>query len=207
MNEDTAYPRLRAVDPKILAEHGDLAEEALSVVQGNSTADEIVDGLSEKELSGDLIKALAFMLPKREAVWWACLCARTAETKNPSREPSPALAGAEKWVSDQSEESRYETYEKAEQEAFEGPGAWVGLAAFWSGPSLSLPDLEVVRPADFLTGLGVRTALLLLTVKEWMAPGLGESEMLAIGLDIARGQSGKDIVDSLTPEVEAAGGR
>jgi hypothetical protein len=55
---------------------------------------------------GDAVRFQTFSLPKREAVWWACLCLRSVS--DPMRKPkqAEALKAVIRWVLDPSEEHR-----------------------------------------------------------------------------------------------------
>src|ERR1043165_1843595 len=51
-----------------------------------------LEQLLSKSLLNDAVQFLAFALPKREAVWWACLCARSEVREST---PAPVLAALE----------------------------------------------------------------------------------------------------------------
>jgi hypothetical protein len=55
---------------------------------------------------GDAVRFQTFSLPKREAVWWACLCLRSVS--DPMRKPkqAEALKAVVRWVLDPSEANR-----------------------------------------------------------------------------------------------------
>src|SRR4051812_8678924 len=78
-----------------------LSAEATAVTSGCAQASEALDRL---EAAGFLLEAtrlMAHAMPKREAVWWACMCAlHTA----PAHLPEPdrkAREAAEQWVREQ----------------------------------------------------------------------------------------------------------
>ncbi|MEJ7639474.1 MAG: hypothetical protein WKF75_16235 [Singulisphaera sp.] len=64
-------------------------EAAKGLLREDQTPRQFLDVLIENGEFPDAVRFLAYALPKREAVWWACLCARTASGPNP---PAPILA-------------------------------------------------------------------------------------------------------------------
>ena len=148
--------------------------------------------LTSKPAFNEAVQFLAFALPKREAVWWACMCAR-ADLKESA--PAPvvaALAAAEAWVYRPTEENRRAAWERAKEGKFETPSVWAAVAAFWSGPSLAPPDLPAVPPAPHLTGVAVSGAVTLAAVQT-EAPLADEKRQryIKIAIDIANGGSGR----------------
>ena len=107
----------------------------------------------------DAIGFCAYLLPKREAVWWACQCIRAiaADLADADRE---LLNIAEAWVSHPEEESRIAALNAGMAASDSGPAAWAALAAAWSGGSLTLEPYQPVAPAPFLTAQAVRAAVL-----------------------------------------------
>src|SRR5262249_38725334 len=151
-----------------------------------------LEQLISKASLNDAVQFLAFALPKREAVWWACLCARS-ELKNPGPPlVVAALEAAEAWVYKPTEENRRAAMQKAQETAFDAAGVWAAVAAFWSGGSLSPPNLPVVPPAPHLTGAAVCGAVTLAAVQ--VDPALADKKReryIESALDIANGGSGR----------------
>src|SRR6266536_3929242 len=81
-----------------------LGDEAKKLLRDGLTPRQYLDVLIEKQQYVDAVRFLAHALPKREAVWWACLCARKAVGPNPPAPIQAALQAAEKWVVDPSED-------------------------------------------------------------------------------------------------------
>ena len=108
---------------------------------------QFLDALIGKQHFLDAVRFLAHALPKREAVWWACVCARQVAD---GKEPAPvkaALAAAEKWVADPSEDNRATAMPAARRPSWATPAGCAAMAAFWSGGSLAPPKAPVVPPA------------------------------------------------------------
>ena len=117
-----------------------LAEERLNPeVEPGAFLDELL----ALELHVDAVRFLAYALPKREAVWWACQCVRSVAAE---ADELPGLQAAEAWVRDPSEENRRAAMEAAESLEFGSPDAWAAVGAFWAEGSLAPPDAPVVPP-------------------------------------------------------------
>src|ERR671937_3326223 len=94
---------LAKVTAKTAAEvckHFPLGDEAKKLLRDGQTPAQFLDLLIEKQQFPDAVRFLAHALPKREAVWWACLCARAAAGPNPPPKAAAAVQAAEKWVAD-----------------------------------------------------------------------------------------------------------
>jgi hypothetical protein len=107
----------------------------------------------------------AHALPKREAVWWACMCARHTAPEALAAADRASREAAEVWVRRQTEDARRAAMDNAQQSGFGSPETWAAVAAFWSGDSLSPPDQPKVPPAPHLTGTAVAGAVQLASVR------------------------------------------
>ena len=84
---------LAKVTAKTAAEvckHFPLGEEAKKLLRDGLTPVQFLNMLIEKQQFPDAVRFLAHALPKREAVWWACLCSRVIAGSN----PPPKIAAA-----------------------------------------------------------------------------------------------------------------
>jgi hypothetical protein len=132
-------------------------------------------------------------LPKREAVWWGCLCARDALTNQLSAIGLTALAAAETWVYKPTEENRRAAGTAAAAVGTGSLASWPAFAAFWAGPDISPQGTGVmVAPAEHVSGKAVTTAVALAAIKA-EPQKIGETfrRYLAQGIDIAAGGSGR----------------
>jgi len=100
----------------------------------------------------------ALMLPKRESVWWGCLCIRGM--KLDGLETRAGLEAAEAWVRQPEEDQRRAAGELAMKQNFNGAGAWIAFAAFTSGGSLAPAGLQTVPPPPDSCGRSVYAAVL-----------------------------------------------
>lgn len=124
--------------------------------------------LARLEQGGFLLEAsrfLAHALPRREAVWWACMCARHTEPRELPEADRRARAAAESWVREQTDAQRRQAMAEAQAGGCATPEAWAGVAAFWSGDSMAPPDQPKVPPMPHLAGLAVAGAVALASVR------------------------------------------
>ncbi len=148
--------------------------------------------LVAQKLNDDAVQFLARALPKREAVWWSCLCARDVmQADNPPELPA-AVEAAEGWVYRPTEENRRKA-EKTGKAIEESHAAkWAAMGAFWSG-SLGAPDGPEVKPPEDLTAKGVISAIMLAATPD---PKLTEARFKTFfdyGIDIANGGTGRPL--------------
>jgi hypothetical protein len=84
------------------------------------------------------IAFLSYLLPRREAVWWARQC--VAAILGPKAEHDPALQAAENWVRAPEEENRQAALAVGTAGDQHQATTWLALAAAWSGGSMCPPD-------------------------------------------------------------------
>ena len=129
---------------------------------------QVPEGLAALESGGFLAEAarlFAHALPRREAVWWACMCAaHTAPSDLPQPDHS-AREAAETWVRQPTEPNRREAMRRAEAAGFGTPEAWAAVAVFWSGGSMAPEGQPAVPPAPHLAGTAVVGAVTLAAVR------------------------------------------
>ena len=165
-----------------------LSDDAKKVVRENMTPGQGLDALTAGKHHVDAVRLLAFGLPKREAVWWACQCARQALPATPPPKVASALASAEKWVKDPSEDNRRPNQAAAEAAELSAPAGCAAMAAFMSGGSIAPPNVPVVPPGETLTAQMVAGAVLMAAVVT--APEKAAEKyqkFLALGVEIASG--------------------
>jgi hypothetical protein len=145
--------------------------------------------LMEQEMYADAIRFLAHALPKREAIWWAYVCANQAMDPKPAESAFAALGLARAWVIDPTETHRRAALSVAEAAEFGTPAGCTALAIFFSGGSLAPPQLAEVPPAEHLTANMVANALILSGVFNQPEKSPQKyAAFLQTGLDVASGQ-------------------
>ncbi len=108
---------------------------------------------------GDLESAVHFIgaaLPRYEAVVWATQVLRTRWAKGRT---DPILAAILQWIDDPSETRRRDLHTLAQDED-DSPAGLLGLAVFYSGGSISQPDLPAILPPPHACGLLASSAIL-----------------------------------------------
>jgi hypothetical protein len=106
----------------------------------------------------DALTFCAYLLPRREAVWWACGCVRDAlsEIAPPH---SDALLAAEAWVGQPDNDRRQAALDIGTQGNENDPMTWLARGAGWSGGFLfSHPQRQVPMP-PYMTPRAIRVAL------------------------------------------------
>jgi hypothetical protein len=108
----------------------------------------------------DAIGFCAYLLPRREAVWWASQCVRTL-LDQPSERDEAALRAAEDWVYEPEEPTRQAALQIGMAADRRAPSTWVALAAAWSGGTLVVSEHDAARAPSHLTARAARGAVML----------------------------------------------
>jgi hypothetical protein len=108
----------------------------------------------------DAVTFCSYLLPRREAVWWACGCARTL-LGHIAEDRAAALLAAEAWVKEPDDARRQVALEIGTNGHCDDPLTWVALAAGWAGGFLvSGPHRSIPMP-QYMTARATRTAILI----------------------------------------------
>jgi hypothetical protein len=161
MGSSPAHPNSKTLALCAVAE---LGEDAMALARPDLHPREFVGLLLEKALFPDAVRFVAHALPKREGVWWAWVCARRAAGDTPPPPIKAALDATEKWIAQPSEELRRSAMAAAQKAGTGTAAGCAGLAAFFSGGSLSPPEAPPVPPGEFLTAKAVAGAVIFAAV-------------------------------------------
>lgn len=170
----------------------ELEPAAKAALQGAETAE---DGIAKLEAAGEGMTAArlaAHALPKREAVWWGCMCARAVPDEAMTPLDIAALEAAESWVRRPDEKARRACMAAAEATNYRSTEAWAAVGAFWSGGSMAPEGQPVVPPQEHFTGMAVGGAVILAAVRrtpQHMPERL--KRFLASAREIAMGGAGR----------------
>ena len=174
-------------------QHFDLTEDAAGIDDGEQPPAAFLNQLIEEGHYEDATRFLAHAMPKREAVWWACLAARTVTLReDAAADHVSALKAAEAWVFEPTETNRRTAEKLAEKTSFKHPSSWAAIAAFWSGASITGEDEPPVPPPPHLYAHAVTGAIMLaaaLDNPDHIKPKL--DAFLKQGIDIANGGNGQ----------------
>lgn len=157
--------KLQPVELPALYARINLPEEATAEVSSCTSAPEAITALETAGYRLEAARLFAYTLPKREAVWWACMCARHTAPANLPEADREALEAAEVWVRRQTDEVRRGAMDKAQHAGFQSPESWAAVGAFWSGDSMSPPDQPKVPPPPHAAGAAVAGAMALAAVR------------------------------------------
>jgi len=191
-----ALPKIQQADLPGIVNLLDLPPEARQAIARCSAAVEALDELARAGFLIEATRLLAHALPKREAVWWACMCARHVPLPDLPEADGKALEAAEAWVRKQTDELRRQAMDLAQSSGFATPECWAAVAAFWSGDSMAPLGQPAVPPAPHLAGRAVSGAVALASVRTKPERATARlQQFLASGREIAAGGPGR-----LTPE-------
>jgi len=173
-----------------LASRCELGEDAKKLLREDLSSRRYVEVLADRKLFRDAVAFLSFALPKREAVWWACCCARVVAGPMLSGTQAGAVEAAEKWVVAPTEENRRATMPAAEAAKLATPSGCSAIAAFFSGGSLAPPDVKPVPPAGHLTAQMVIAAVSIAAVSAEPEKAPEKlRQFLTMGMEMAEGRN------------------
>jgi hypothetical protein len=108
----------------------------------------------------DALSFIAYLLGRREAVWWGCRSVRRITGTIPVTE-MPALQAAEAWVRDPETELRLAAQDAATQSDPNAATTWLARSAAWSGGALVMGQAAPIAPPPELTPHAAVVAILL----------------------------------------------
>jgi hypothetical protein len=156
--------RVRFATARALYETFPEVSEKIGIAPTDQFPIDFLKGLASKGKLDEAVAFCAYLLPRREAVWWACGCTRASLGEIP-RDRGACLLAAEAWVYDPDDEHRKAALEIATQADSNDPLTWLALAAGWSGGVLvTFPSVPVPVPT-YMTARAARIAVLLSTAK------------------------------------------
>ncbi len=166
-------------------------DDAFELLQPETTPEEYINKLIENEYFADSIIFLAHGLPKREAIWWACLCAKVVTDKDTKADDLASLTMAEKWVYEPDDKKRRMCGTLAEKGEYKTAQNWAAAAVFWSGGSITKEDEPAMEPAPYLYAHAVSGAILnAIGMSDTDDIDIQFQEFIKHGLNIADGGNG-----------------
>ncbi|SON55874.1 hypothetical protein HDIA_2333 [Hartmannibacter diazotrophicus] len=115
-------------------------------------------GLGASATPEEAITFCAYLLPRREAVWWACQCIMAFPALQGPND-GPLLELTERWVRDPDEETRTACMEAASKVQPMTPAGWAAMAVAWTGNMTANAEFPMQAP-DHLTAKAVNVAIL-----------------------------------------------
>jgi hypothetical protein len=112
----------------------------------------------------DAVTFCSYLLPRREAVWWASGCVRELLHDVP-QDRGAGLLAAEAWVREPDEGHRRAALDIGTRGDGNCPLTWAALAAGWAGGFLlSGPNKQIPMP-PYMTARATRIAILISALK------------------------------------------
>ena len=130
------------------------------------------------------IAYFAYLLPRREAVWWGIQCVRALKG---TAAPDVALQAADRWVRIPEEDTRVAALSVAGSASRRASTTWLALAAAWSGGEIA-PN---ARAKPHLTAKAVRAAIVLALAEANADPTPWVSAFIDAGLRFVQGGDAK----------------
>jgi hypothetical protein len=147
-----------------ICDAAELSDEARALRAEGQAPRQYADLLIARALYPDAVRFLAFALPRREAVWWAWVCARRVAGEEPAAPVQASLEATQQWIAEPTDQRRRAAMQCAETLGFGTPAGSAGLAAFLSGGSLAPPDVEAVPPGEFMAAKAIAGSIVLAAV-------------------------------------------
>jgi hypothetical protein len=121
---------------------------------------DFLKGLVSQGRLDDAVTFCAYLLPRREAVWWACGCVRAHQGDIP-QDRAAGLLAAEAWVYEPDEDRRVAALGIGTKGDSNDPMTWLALGAGWSAGSMHQGAAAPVPP--YMTARCTRIAVVLST--------------------------------------------
>lgn len=164
----------------------ELEDEAMALWHDGLDPRDFIAALGEKELFVDAVRFLAHALPRRQAVWWAWVCARRAYGEDAPAGVKETLDLTGKWIAEPTDQYRRAAMQQGEAVGFGTPAGSAALAAFLSGDSLAPPDQQAVPPPKYAAAKAIGGAVILAAVaKEPERANEKFQTFIAQGLEVA----------------------
>lgn len=141
----------------------DAFPEVAQRVSAPPTEQSSIDFLKALSSANSLPEAVtfcAYLLPRREAVWWGCACVRTL-LDDIASDRAAGLLAAEAWVYEPDDKHREAALDIGTRGENKNPMTWLAFAAGWSGGFLpSTTNKQQVPVPQYMTARAVRIAVL-----------------------------------------------
>jgi hypothetical protein len=142
-----------------------LTPEGRSLLRGDLGVWPYFERLMEEGCYADARRVLAQALPKRRALWWACLCAR--DLYQPATlNAAEVIEVVSHYATAGDEVSRRKAESLGMQFDSDDLLCCLAMAAFFAGDNVSRADLPPVAPQPFVTGRLVEVVVYLTSVRK-----------------------------------------
>ncbi len=165
------------------------------MLEGRPSSSVLLDRLEAAGEAEAAVCLAAHALPPREAVWWACMCARHTAAGSDASGGLPAVErvaadSAEAWVRQPDEAARARAYRAAQAGRFRSAEALAALAVFWTAAARTL-SMSAEAASGQLGGSVERSVRLAALRGPLAARPARLASFLRSARDIARGGAGQ----------------
>ncbi len=136
-------------ETEIIAARFQLTKPAAALLAPELSPGEFAATLLQHGQVNDAIQFIAHALSARDAVWWACQCARQSMNTETPRDEEAAVVAAERWVTELTDEARRDAFLAANTAGVGTAAGCAALAVFHTGGSLAPPEASPVLPSEF----------------------------------------------------------
>jgi hypothetical protein len=165
----------------------ELSDEARGLLLHDHSPGQFLGVLSAHRLYEDGIHLLSRWLPSREAVWWGCTCVWHLHRTDPlAKVEEDAVRASVQWVVDPSEKHRRAAEAAADAAEMTTAAGCMAYAVFFSGGSISGPDLPAVAPAPHMAATVLAQGLIMATAGI-TASDQHRQRFLQLGYQVATG--------------------
>ena len=150
--------KTRFLTARDLYEAFPVAQDDIGLEASDEGAIPFLQELIDKRKWNAAVSYCAYLLPRREAVWWGCQALRQIQ---PHRAPQDtrAIELAEAWVREPEEDRRLSALNYGNAGDHRAPATWMALAAGWSGGNV-MPDFGHAPAQPYQTARAIRAGLL-----------------------------------------------
>lgn len=164
---------------------------AMVLLKPEMRPEAFIAALADAERWPDAVKVMSRTLPPREAVWWACVCARQM-TSLTGEADIAALEAAEKWVYKPTEGNREAAFRLVQESSSRSAGTLAASAAAFSAGNLPLEGGHRVElDAEAFPAVIEAVVMVSATEKKGREIHARLKKFLRSGEDIACGGNGR----------------
>jgi Family of unknown function (DUF6931) len=136
------------------------AEDDVKIPPSDESSLTFLKTLVSQQSWNQAISFCAYLLPRREAIWWGCQSVRRFQPQCTAKEAA-ALDLAEAWTHNPDDQLRRQALELGNNGDGMFPATWMLLAVGWSGGSLIPTQFGMVPAAPQQTARAVRGGVML----------------------------------------------
>ena len=157
----------------------------IATAPGDQTPIDFLKALASDGKIAEAVTFCAYLLPRREAVWWACGCVRML-LGDIAKDQAAGLLAAEAWVYQPDDEHRLAALDIGVKGDSKDALTWLALAAGWSGGFLKSSRNRQDPVPPYMTARAARIAVLFSASKKGGAERLEQLQTcIAEGIKLA----------------------